>query len=954
MIIFNNKEMGSKYTISDDMILEINSPLSLEEIYSRLCKGEELTEDEASIHAYKNGNGKVRLEGDHAENEVNFHGYRIGEDRILSFNTLDDITDITSSLQKGRPELFDAFEKYQFGNTKEGYEISPITFDITKDQHKEILRRHIALASGIMPTIYTNTSISLSEGKKLSQEGELLYRNFGPCSVGGDNPLPTLDDLKAFAKLNEYEKRLIRQMIVHPRKMMECKHALEPAASKGAVVTKQMYDELAKGKSVQDVVADRLKGLQPDLVQKFTDEFQAQYHFTPQVVSEYILGLQAIKGNHNFTENEIKNAVKSFNRTSISANLHTFTEDNGKEMKTNVAQSRNPALIALSSKMNFQEMPNQLIKALSVYVTTDNIKVLEEKGFSKWLVEQKNNPVSDIVRAIEICDKIETFTKGKSALDIINATLLKRAIQAQKNYEQKYNYKFSDNEIAIRGRNLKVTQGNMSIYLLPADDLRNFIVGDSQAGGTACCQHFGGVGEACVWKCTSDPFAGNIIIEHGGEIVAQAFCWTDEFTDTFVFDNFEYKDDGNAGKYMNLIGTYVKHLPYSNVHIGMGYTKGEEWKGVGAPMTSTDVKDVLAAKMPTTLSNRHVYTDYHPDGTYAVARVLKKPQGRNKVPALYKYKIQENLCRVYTEPDEPTRWDLLASKQFNFMLNDCDHPIEERLRLAERFNENPDAAIQFEVCRRNPQAILGLENPVPELQMEIYNTHPEIIEQLENPCMEVQIAMVNKDPNYLRKMENPPEELVMGVLQRNGLLLEIINHPTENMILAAVQNNGYSIRYVPTELQTEAIRLAAVQTSPKVASLMKDPSDAVMLEAVRKDPSVVLLLKNPSIASQMSAVRRSPDLILRMKAPCSQAVRIAVEQNPTMIRKFQFQYPEYRRIAIERNGFIAKDLKNLTMEEYQLAIAQNPNVSRFIQPPIAYQPETTITETIDMSDIEIE
>lgn len=954
MIIFNNKEMGSKYTLSDDMILEINSPLSLDVIYEKLAKGEEISPEEVSIHAYKNGDGKVRLENDNMEDTSNFHGFNLGEERLHSWSSFDDLTDVTNGLNKGgRPEIFSAFESYQFGNNKDGYEFTPISFDVEKDQHKEILRRHIALASGVMPTIYMEKDISLKELKELSKDGELLYRNFGPGSICKTNPLPTLDEIREVAKLNEYEKRLIRQKYVHPRQVMALKKSLETAACKGTVVTEAMYNDMMNGKSIQQVIGNRLNGLDTALVQKFTDEFQAQYHFTPQVVSEYIIGLSKIKGNSDFTDDEIKKAVKNFNRTSIGGLVHSYLGSNGKEVKVNIAQSRNPALIALSSKINFQEMPAQLIRALSVYVTNNNIHILEAKGFSKWIVSRKNDPVSDIVKAIGICDKVKTYNPAVSAVDTVNSVLLEKAMIARDNYERRYSYKFSDNEIAIKGRHLKVQQGNMSIYMLPADDLRNFIVGDANAGGTSCCQHFGGVGEACVWKCTEDPFAGNIIIEHNGEIVAQAFCWTDEFADTFVFDNFEYKDDGNANKYMNLIGTYVKHLPYSNVHIGMGYTKGSEWNGVGAPITAADVKDVLPAKMPTTLHERGVYSDYHTTGSgSSVARVLKKPQGRNKVPGLYKYKINEDLCKVTTAPDEPTKWDLLASKQFNFMLNDYSKPIEERLRLAERFNENPDAAIQFEVCRRNPQAILGLENPDPELQKEIYRTHPEIIEQLENPCMEVQVLMVEKDPNYLRRMENPPEELAMGVLARNGLLLEIINNPTPAMVMAAVEANGYAIRYAPAELQTEEVKLAAVRTSPKVASLMKDPSDAVMLEAVRNDASVILLLKTPSVASQMSAVRRQPDLILRMKNPAPQAVRVAVEQSPTMIRKFQFQYPELRIEAVRRNGFVIKDLKNVTVEEYNAAIAQNPSVSRFVQPPLEYQSSATLDN--DMDGLEIE
>ena len=61
-----------------------------------------------------------------------------------------------------------------------------------------------------------------------------------------------------------------------------------------------------------------------------------------------------------------------------------------------------------------------------------------------------------------------------------------------------------------------------------------------------------------------------------------------------------------------------------------------------------------------------------------------------------------------------------------------------------------------------------------------------------------------------------------------------------------------------------------------------------------------------------------------------------------MIRKFQFQYPDLKMDAIRANGFIIRELKNITMEEYNMAVQQNPEVARLITPP-----ETILHGAID-------
>ncbi len=947
MIVFNDKEMESEYCLSDDMVIVINSPLSLGEIFSMLQKGEEIDPAKVFIQAYINGNGKVRLANDHMPDKA-----PNGVGGTLSTDRLQDLEEIMVQ-QEGfgqRNGLFRALESYRWGNTIEGYEIKPINFPLEKPEFQELLRRHIALSSGVMPTLYKNREKSLKELVTLSNLGNDLFRNFGPNSIAKDNDLPTEEEIEDYQRFTEYEKQLVKRNNIHPKRLLAFKKALETAACKGAVITEDMYEKMILRSAVSDasIISERLSDKVLEYVDKVKAEFKKQYGFDRSpIIPEYITSLLLVNGDQALSDADIEQAVKNFNRNAMQAVVYAYTEaGKDKESKVTVAQSRNPALIWLGSQIPLQDMPQQLLRALATYVTPRNLKDLHEKGFVDWIKQHKNDSIADIVRILGIADKVDRFEPDKNAFELYQKATNKRADQDREKYERKYHYKFSDNETAIRGRNIVVEQGPYKIYMLMPDDLRNFSVAYTE--NTHCCQHFGNAGEACVWKYTTDPFAACVVVEDkSGQIQAQGFVWTDEAQDLFVFDNIEYHHDPSAGKLTNIIEAYIEALPYSNVQIGMGYVeaKDQAWNGIGTPITDKDPQ----GKMPTTLEQRGVYSDYHTSGG-SKARVMKKMDGRTHQAHLVKYTVNTNGLRITDPGDEPTRWDMLASKEFSFMLNDCSKSIEERLQMAEEFRSNPDKLMQMRVLESCPEAILTLEHPDPDVQVELYRKHKDIARRIQNPCLELQRLFVAEDPSYLKTIANPDPTLINDSLAQNGLLIETMEHPTPEQALIAVRQNGYAYRFLPPELLTEEVKMAAVMQAPRIASLLEDPSPEIQMEACRLDPDVMSLLEKPTISAQMAAVCRKPDLVLTMKDPAAQVVRVAVEHSPAMIRKFQFQYPELRMAAIMQNGFVIRELKDVTMAEYQAAVTQNPAVARLIAPPTAVAENGRVVDTMEDYD----
>ena len=976
MIIFNEKEYQGKYALYDNMLLVINSNLTLNEIYEKLRKGEDISPDEVQIHGYMNGNGKIQLEGSaDTPAEVETPGLEraerayggvtavasipIGKEAFLSQDDIDDLSSYDQSKVYKRDRFFDAYEKMHFGKKIEGYEIKHFPFNYENPQHKEILRRHIAIACGSLPTLFGDTSLSLEEIKKMSIDGAHLYRDYGKGSATKDNPIPTKEEIEKYQALSEYEKRLVNSKFVHPAKVMELKEKLGGTP----FLTNDLYRKLIFFEGdVEKTASVRTASVTSDLRERFAAEFTKQWRQPPRVLDEFIQGcIDLYKlDKMNISDEKIEELVKGFDRT----RFQTPIIKNGNKQIT-VAMAKNPCMLALSRELKLDDFSQKILQAMTVYIDQNNAHELYEKGIVEWLKANKNVKPAEFIEMIESADIIKKFDPRKSASELTKSLDTELGMRDAKLFEQKYHYRFADNEIAIKGRHLVVEDGPYKMYMLSADDPRNFVSGYD----TKCCQRWddgnytaGGkqykmqvlknpptrdhnAGGSCVYKLTSDPFAANVVIEKGGEIVGQSFVWVDALTDTFVFDNIEYANDGRAIQYCNIIGLYAKHLPYANVQLGMGCNGNQKLNGVGE-----QVKNLV--KMPTTIdSSNHIYSDYH-----SSARDLKRLDPRTGEGKMVRYPLNESRCRITTAPDEPTRWDPLTEKGFAFLLNDCNTPVERRLAMVEEFKDNPSEALQVQVVSRDPRAVLALENPSTSVQMMVFEKAPDIAAQIEHPCEELQIALLDRDPNYLRKNTNVPENLLVGVLQKNGLLLSILHEESKTIPVceAALGQSGYAWGAVPYERKSESLALVAVNTDPKVVSLIEPEfcTPEVQLAAARKDPSVVLLM-DCTVQSQMAAISRKPDLVLQLKEPALPVVRVAIQRNPGLIRKYQYEFPSLRMEAISRNGFVAKDLSNLTVEEYNAAIAQNDKVARFVKNPATrqenFQARSTVTHHVQLS-----
>lgn len=911
MIIYNEREMSSDF-VKDNKIIEINSPIKDISDAIELIRTEASKENpdlsSFSIHAYQ-------------YSDEPFQAYISGSpimetrnnvfDAILSDTEYESLSDDADVYE--RPDPFVQFEKIMF-NQK-----SDLTFKEVPVSAKELLDDMMG-SYGILPTLWGEAK-PVKELKSLSTSGEKLMRRFKgeKWRVSKFNAAPPIAWIEFYQNLTPYEKRIVTDGRVHPAKVAQIANFIKTNA-KDMLLTKEMVDYLIQTSAeketrviAKDVAEHFISGFATkykDTVDLATEVFKEKYHgFAPRVLNEYMQGALAARGINpqNATRNQIEEIADKFSRQNVQK----------------VAKYKNPVLLALSEKLDCGKMKDNVLLAIGTNVPVDKLNALFSKGFPEWLNEHADVTPNDVLKIIEKISEVDKIDPAISAKDLISMIENRRGYEDCKRFEERsiykqVGYKFENNELAIKGRHIVAKQGNLTMRMLAPDDYKNFTIGID----THCCQRYGDAGESCVYKYTSDPFAGAVVIERGDKVIAQGFVWVDVAADTFVFDNVELDNDREVQQFTGLFAAYAKALPYANVHIGTGYNQG--MNGWGQKVLF-DKKNPISAIMPTTIDGRtnitswgdgNCYSDYHVSGG-SVARVIKH-MGVMKLPEVQGIQVE-------TAPDEPTRWDELAKPDLCFMLNDWHKTPEERLEIARSFRENPTEALQMEIVQRTPVAITSLEHPCEMAQKYILEHYPEMIHNIKNPCAEIQAELIRQDPSYITSIENPSNEMIINVLERDGMMLEHIPNPSVDACLAAVTQNGYARKFVPQDKITDEINKTAVMSQPKIIVDIENPSDEVIRTALTKDPNVISIMDQPSEFAQRYAVSLRPSLINQIDEPCYEAVRDAVAHNGLMIRNFQRQYPELREVALRQNGYAAGCLKNLTEEEVRIAINQNRN-----------------------------
>lgn len=1039
MITLNQKEQESKYLTVDDIVVEINSTMSLEEIYDKLRKGEDIPESQFSYQVFKLNDGDVidasEFVPDRPQNDKAYNF--VFEDE----NSLDDER---GKVKRERSPILVAYEKFLLGTAgPEG------RFTKVENPDPAIIKKEIAAALGIMPCLYGDKETPVLDLRKLSARGDRLYWEFS--SFSKENRLPSEEELKLYDSLSAYEKRIIADSLMHPMALLDYvkelkKYGKDTKLTKEAEIllksvhdrdhtmekdvvlaanayqTQTLYNKdgiisdgfsskkeaeatayillssdksLAAAKEAAALLFERLKGIHfqsrdsqkdafsnickkemvltkemfegtftascydhlyeiefaafmekkkadvptkelmeefiskvktpvPEVITKISNMFKEHLPRVPQIIAEYAV-MQAIglgKGVNELSDFEIETMAKNFDFKNVQV----------------VRPYNNPALYAFCDKLNFKDMKKEHLEVFATHLRPNMVKPLISKGFVEWYEKYKDMNASDLSAILSLNkevlsgygsrirenyfyahERINHFTLDKDAKTILHDVRLMRADGDRKKFDEKYRFKFKDQELAIKGRHTVVKQGKLTMEMMQPGDLRIYNAGQD----TCCCQEWGNAGEGCVAKIVADPFATEVAIVKKGTVIAQGFVWVDNEKDTLVFDNVEFANyktvsfDNRIKDFTDLFAEWSKAMPYANVHIGTGCLAAS-MAGWGQ-----QIKQEEFAKMPTTMEGNYCYSDYH-----ANARTIKR-NGSMLIAA-------KGDVQVTTAPDEPTRWDVLRDNPaVSFLLNDYTQSPEERIRWANEFLEHPTESLQMMAVQRNPQAIKGLDDPCVDVQVWIARNHPELVVHIANPCAEIQDEIVRQNPRSIKNIQTPTEQMMIYAVEADKSLLKFLNdkNPSDAVYLAAVKKDGLAIVDVPRERRTEEICLEAVKQKAIAISHIKDPVESVWKKALDKDATVIKLIKDPSKEQQVYAVTKKPSVINQIYHPCYEAISEAVRRDGLLIRNFQMQYPNLRMTAIVQNPFVVTNgaVKNPTDREYVAAVLRNPAVLNLIR-----------------------
>lgn len=956
MILFNQDNLQIKYHTLDNLVFDINTNYKLEKILDDLREGKPIS-DIAGIQGYFiSRDGK-----EYKENELNdsliMKNYELYQERkensyIPDYNVVHD-TEYEGDVNTGdefhaerfqvKPEgpfmineqktLNKAYQDYLF-NVDTKAKVYPLSFE-NKELRKALINQ-VACTIGIMPTLLEMyPDKTTSELKKISTIAELsVDMNIALFYSDEYNEiLPNKETVDILSKLSPIERQLL-DCEMNASKVTDICVALKKK-SPNTILTRDMVesffyqhiDEYDFGSQLNDEITTTIK-LNNDInvttVTSATETAKGLFENaskygkrSPGVLPEYVIS--------QFNKNSRTNGNEIFNRF----NLKSLQR---------IAKLKSEVLFALSDELNFNEIKQSHMEIIAALYPKELIPYLKNNKFIEYYNEHKNMSDNDLKQllenyrqvymyAMEIKKSIDSGLQHYASREDYDMTLVSfdknkvpslqieelkeyKARQDCKGMEQAYHYKFKDNDLAIRGRDLVVEYQGYKMYMLQANDYRNFTIGYD----TNCCQHYDGAGENCVYKLTSDPYAGAVVIEKNNRVLAQGFVWTDESKNTFVFDNVEFNNDRDVHIFEPLFSTWAAHMPYDNIQVGSGYNPGmATW---GQPVSSRDL-----IKMPNTIDTRYIYSDYD-----SRARVIKR-NGKVVLPT--------SACKVSKIDLIPSKLDIINNLGLSYLLS-SGLSVSQAIDFGEKIENNTisDEEIKSVISSsKNHESLLEkLGELSEELQVWFYDNYPNELELIKNPCEGIAIKQVEKDPTLIKNIENPSEEMQVSVVRKSGLYFSLIHNPCELAAVEAVKQNGYAIMQMPQTLHTDAVIIEAMKTAPRVILSVSNPSNVALKEAITKEPQLVGLLEQKYMLPdtlKAYAINLDASVILNLKQVTPELVKAAVEKNGLLIRNFQRNFPEMKEFAIRQNPNAIGVINKPTVDDVKLALSIDRNcVSR--------------------------
>lgn len=949
MIYFNQTRLPLFFATKDGVVFEVNSNKKPEELLETLLKGEDISEI-ANIVTYlvidpgvskfdPKGLFQTYNERDFNDTSTPNYDMSYNEDYDGDYDQFIPARGAKSPIVQRENMIFKNFESVTFGVQDTGLKFQVLN-DEYFDSHasakavfRNLLIKQLAASCDIAPyllELYPEASIK--EYKELSRLAEMTYDDNIAEFYSENNDakwLPKKEGLDVLKALTKAERSLFETDNGIPTyeqsvtKVFDKLYAFKTGErTKGHIMT---LDEVQ--------IAAHPQYQSPDyeaFKQALTDAFNEEFHFVPRVIDDFALAYVLKNVDRVTSDNKRKeyaeDIVKKFSRQSLAK----------------IAKTGSLPLYALCTDLNMNEVKQEHIDIIAVFYPVSQMKRIDD--FIEYYKKYKDDLSEDQLKQLlsymreydynmgafmhygghrnrQAVDNATILPLDKTPAEIIEDYKNVYAVDQKNKFAEYRNLNFEDNDLAIEGRNIEVTDGTYTMKMLQKDDLDLFVTGRD----TNCCTSFDNAGETCVQMAISDPLnTFCAIYSNKGRMLVSAYTWVDIEKDTLVFDNMEFHNDARVTTFEPVISKFVELLPYKNVHVGTGYNTG--MSGWGKKLPSGSYGNLPKILCP----NMYVYSDYHESS----ARALKL-NGQLCI------KAAPNTVRYEQKELVPSRYDEIMRAGMGYLLS-TGKTLEEITEINAKIENGTISQEEMKdlIIKYGPSEGLMAKLPVlsNEMQLWFMDNYNDKLALIKEPCDEIAFRQIERDPKLISKIDNPSEALLMMVVRNNGLYLsEIKSNLTYAVCKEAVTQNGYAYSVVPAEFQSDELKNIAVTRAPRIILSMNDISEETMEIALSSDPSIATLVESITGTIperiQMTLADQHPSALLGLENISMEAMRVAVERNGLFIRNCYRKFPELIDVAIRQNPQAIGLIPHPSVENVRLALSLNPNVAAKVRDP---------------------
>ena len=845
MLIFNRTEIENSFKENDNEIVQIESRLSFREFLQKLQntylnKDGGLNENDFDMHVFRSGRERTaeipQTNTDSFDNELYHHTYNPGEESGLD------------EVETKRDPLYSEFERFTYGQNHDFAEI-PVD-DILEDRAVDseynlpTFYKDMLDSAGVMPTLY-DTDVPIKQLQDMSYMGKQLYFSWKP--MDRSNRMPTEEDLTFFYNLNPYERAVITDSLHCPTRLLDTLEALRRVQGLNRIaVTESMIEHIREltPMDANELVAEltpineaQCLDADADNYTALKDAFVAKFRRAPRVLPEiYEAYLKAFHVT-SLTDEQIAAIVDGFKLNNIGQ----------------VAPLHNEMLYLLSAEMNFSETKAEHLQIFATYLIPEDWQYLKDSHFLEWYDRYKSD-----IKISDLCNIVRNIKSLHFDLELPPKKVLRLATQVRgwcnaACVNEEYGIDFRNAVVAIPGRGLVVEDKPQKIrmYILDHDDARIFTVGQD----CHCCQnlavygdqtygnyysgaimeellaqHFtniddayayvhenvehlrelnyyggrlisGGAGASCVANELTHPLAWVTIWEDSvtGNTIAQADTHYVADTNTLVYDNIEFVNDGNVKKLYDIIATYAENSDFTSIHIGTGYNQG--MKSFGKHISTRefqhyaeDITDEFKEKF-----SDHLYSDYHASDAVKIKQ--------NGEMLIFSRKPASAFNIIHEEED---------NEQYRYLTDPVavlfkDYTLEQKQDLVARYAaQNLTTEELVVIAEKKPQLLADFEVLPIEAQRKILfgedgEINMEGFAYIRYPDSLLLSTVLSDHPEAVMYFDkySVPQESWMDVVKADGSLIEYCpdEYLTEDLLTEAIKNNPYCIKYIADRIE---------------------------------------------------------------------------------------------------------------------------------------------------------